>query len=494
MTSSIQRFFIPISASLFVVTLALYWPVLEQDFVYFDDHRYVTENSAIQQGIDWTTFEWAFTTDRMGTWHPLTWLSHAADWKVYGSDAGGHHLTNLLLHTLNVLLLYGVLRRMTGSTWASAFVAFVFAVHPINVASVAWIASRKGVLSTTFWLLSMRAYEAYTRQGGRWRYFLVLAFFGLGLMSKPMLVSLPVIFLLLDVWPLRRIGWNGRAIGDSRPFLEKFPLALMAVAVSIVVVLVRHVGEPIAWTDRWARVPVAYFVYLKRILWPTGLATPYPPQVMPTASDMVVATIVLVGVTAVVIQSGRKRPYVTVGWLWFLVTLAPVIGLVQIGAHLMADRWTYVPMIGIAIMVAWSVPSLFPREHIARAVVGGAGVVAVVALLMLARTQIANWQNTETLFRHAIAVTNGNRTAHYNLAWFLAQKEQPDEAIAHYRSAIEIEPTHFPSHHNLALLLIERGRTGEAVEAICAAIRIADPSDERARHELTAHLDGAQCP
>jgi hypothetical protein len=335
---SIHRLSVPISAALLVVTLALYWPVLEQDFVYFDDHRYVTENPAIQHGIDGTAIEWAFSTDHMGTWHPLTWLSHAADWTVYGSDARGHHLTSLLLHTLNVLLLFGVLRRMTGSVWASGFVALVFAVHPINVASVAWIASRKGVLSASFWLLTMWAYAAYTQRGGPWRFLLVLALFALGLMSKSVLVSLPLVLLALDVWPLHRMGWNGRAIGDPRPLVEKVPLLLMAMAVGIVVFLVRRVGDPVAWTDRWTHVPVAYLVYLKHILWPAGLATPYPPEGAPSILAVAGATFVLLGITAFAICNRRKRPYVTVGWLWFVVTLAPVVGLVQIGAYPMADR------------------------------------------------------------------------------------------------------------------------------------------------------------
>jgi len=489
-----SSFSVLISAALLLVTLGLYWPVIDQDFVYFDDTRYVIENRHVHAGLDASTVQWALTTDTMGTWHPLTWLSHAADWSLYGSDAGGHHLTNLLLHALNVLLLFGVLRRMTGSLWASAFVALVFAVHPLNVASVAWIASRKGVLSTAFWLLTMWTYTSYARRGGVGRYALVLLAFALGLLSKPMLVSLPFVLLLLDVWPLRRLGWNGRAMGDARPVFDKIPLFSLAAAVSLVVFLVRRISDPVAWTERLAHVPMSYLVYLKRIFWPLGLATPYPPMSAPVASHVLGAVVILLGVTAFAVRSRRQRPYLAVGWLWFLMTLAPVIGFVQISAYPMADRWTYVPMIGILIMVAWGVPSLLPKERFARAALGVAGAVVIVAFSFVTRVQVGYWQNTETLFRRAFAVTDDNRAAHYNLGWYFAREHRPDEAVEHYRRAIEISPEHFPSHHNLALLLIEEGRVEEAVEPTCAALRLADPSDEARRQWLTEHLHGAQCP
>lgn len=493
-SSPIRWFSLLISAALLLVTLGLYHPVLEQGFVHFDDDRYVTENKAIQRGVDAATVVWAFTTDRMGTWHPLTWLSHAIDWSLYGPDAGGHHLTSLLLHACNALLLFGVLRWMTGSVGPSALVAFVFAVHPLNVDSVAWIASRKGVLSGAFWLLTMAAYTDFAKRGGSARYLLVLAAFALGLMSKPAVVSLPFILLLLDVWPLGRMGWNGRATGKARPLVEKIPLFVMASAASMVAFAVRRVGDPVAWTDRWAQVPIAYVLYLKRIFWPTGLATPYPPLSDPTAAQVLLAIIVLLGITALAIQSHRTRPYVTVGWLWFVVSLAPVIGFLQIGAYPMADRWTYLPMIGVLIAVAWGVPSLLPRERFTVAALGGIGVIAVIALSLVTRAQIGYWQDTETLFRRAIAVTEDNRTAHYNLAWYLSRQDRPDEAVEEYRRAIEIDPDHFPSHHNLALLLIAEGRADEAVEPLCASLRLTDPEDEALRQRLTEHLHGAACP
>ena len=492
--SRIAWFSILIAAALLLVTLALYWPVVDQDFVHFDDTRYVLENRSIQHGVDGATIEWALTTDRMGTWHPLTWLSHAVDWSVYGSDAGGHHVTNLLLHLLNVLLLFAVLRKMTGSLWASAFVAFVFAVHPLNVASVAWIASRKGVLSTTFWLLTMWAYADYAKRGGAGRYAWVLLAFALGLMSKPMLVSLPLVLLLLDVWPLRRMKWNGRPTADAKPFVEKLPLLAMSAVVSIVVFLVRRIGEPVGWGDRLTQVPMGYALYVQRIFWPAGLATPYPALGSPTGGALALALLMVLGISALALLARRERPYLAVGWLWFVLTLAPVIGIVQIGGYSMADRWSYVPMIGLLILVAWGVPSFFPREGAARAILGGAAAVLVISLFVVARAQVGYWQNTETLFERAIAVTEDNRTAHYNLGFYLAKNDRPDEAAMHYRRAIEISPEHFPSHHNLALLLVDEGRDDEAVEPLCASLRLAEPDAEELRERFTEHLHGAPCP
>ncbi|MGD8317851.1 MAG: tetratricopeptide repeat protein, partial [Myxococcales bacterium] len=482
-----------ISASLLLVTLASYWPVLDDDFVYFDDTEYVIENPQVHRGLTPSTVIWAWTTDRMGTWHPLTWLSHAADWSLYGEDPHGHHLTSVLLHAFNAMLLFWVLRRMTGSIAPSAFVAFVFAVHPLNVASVAWIASRKGVLSTTFWFLTMWAYAAYTERGGVKRYLLVLVAFLLGLASKPMLITLPVVLWLLDVWPLRRMQWNGRAMGAERPVYEKLPMLLFAAVVAMVVLWVRRIGEPVPLAERLAQLPVAYVTYVLRIVWPTGLATPYPPWPPPSTPRVLGALLFLLAITAIALGSRRKRPFVLVGWLWFLVTLAPVIGIVQIGAHPMADRWAYVPMVGVLIAVAWGVGSLLPRSMAVRASVGALAVAAVLGLAVATQAQIGIWQNTETLFRHAIAVTQHNRTAHYNLAWYLAKTGRRQEAITEYRRALAIKPDDFPSRHNLALLLLEDGLTDEAVEATCAAIRLTKPKDEEIRKRLRERLKDKRC-
>ena len=483
-----------IAASLLLVTSTLYRPVFGQDFVHFDDNRYVIENRAIHQGLDAKTIRWAFTTDRMGTWHPLTWLSHAADWSLYGADPAGHHISNLVLHAINVLLLFALLRWMTGSLWASAFVAFVFAVHPLNVSSVAWVASRKGLLSTAFWLLTIGAYAGYRKKGGTLRYIAMLVAFALGLLSKPVLVTLPLVLLLLDIWPLQRQSEDGAAAERRPPLSEKLPLFAMAAALSVVVYAVRQTGEPVAWTERLSQVPRAYLVYLRRVFWPGDLATPYPPLEPVTLLQAAGASIAVLVLTFWAIQSRRQRPYLMVGWLWFLITLAPVIGFVQVGGHPMADRWMYVPMIGILIMVAWGLPSLLPSGRPMKIALGTAGFVVLMALSVVTHAQIAYWQNTETLFRRAIAVTDRNRLAHYNLAWFLAKEGRADEAVVQYRRAIEVDPTHFASHHNLGLLLIQEGRKDEALEPICAALRLADPDDEALRKRLAEHLEGASCP
>lgn len=482
-----------ISAAILLVTLAWYWPALDDDFVYFDDPAYVLENPHVHRGWTPSTVAWALRTDRMGTWHPVTWLSHAADWGLYGDDARGHHLTSVLLHALNAVLLFWVLRRMTGSLGPSAFVAFVFALHPLNVATVAWIASRKGVLSTTFGLVTIGAYAAYTERGGVGRYLLVLVAFALGLASKPMLITLPILLWLLDVWPLRRMQWNGRPMGAERPVFEKLPMLLLCAAVAVVVIWVRRIGEPVPLGERLAQMPVAYVIYLWRIVWPQGLATPYPPSPVPTAFAVVGASMLLVAITAAAVATRRKRPFLLVGWLWFLVTLAPVIGIVQFGAYPMADRWMYVPMIGVLIAVAWGVASLLPRSAAVKAVAGALAAVAVTGFAVVTQAQIAIWQNTETLFRHAIAVTENNRTAHYNLAWYLAKTGRRDEAIAQYRRALAIDPNDFPSQHNLALLLLEEGLTDEAIEATCAAIRLTKPEDEAIRRRLKERLGGEKC-
>lgn len=483
-----------IGLALVGATLLLYWPVSAQGFVHFDDPRYVIDNARVHHGLQGSTIAWAFATDRMGTWHPLTWISHAADWSLYGANAGGHHLTSLFLHALNVVLLFALLRRLTGRAWLSAFVAFVFAVHPLNVASVAWVSSRKGVLSAAFLLLTGYTYVRYTERPTVPRYLGVALAFALGLLSKPVLVSLPLLLLLLDVWPLGRLAWDGRARGGAHPWLEKLPLAAMSVAVSIVVFIVRRTGEPVVWTERWAGVPLAYLVYLKRIFWPVGLATPYPPQERPSHVALVAALAVLLAISAAVFRWRRERPYLAVGWLWFLITLAPVIGFVQIGGYPMADRWMYLPMIGVLVAVTWGIDSWLPRTKSTTVALGFVAVVVVVGLGSLTRAQIATWENTETLFRHAIAVTENNRTAHYNLAWYLAAEGRPDEAVTEYRRAIEISPEHFPSRHNLALLLWRENRTEEAVEATCAALRVLDPSAEAIRRRLTERLGEATCP
>lgn len=482
-----------IAVALLISAVCLYWPATENELVYFDDTRYVIDNEHVHAGLRPSTVAWAFTTDRMGTWHPITWLSHAADWTLHGDDAGGHHLTSVLLHALNAALLFGLLYRITGRSLPSALVAFVFAVHPLNVSSVAWVSSRKGVLSTTFMLVTLWAYVRYANRPDLKRYIWVLVTFALGLMSKPMLVSLPLVVLLMDVWPLGRMGWNGRATRGGHPWWDKLPLVVMSSVVGGIAFAVRHTGEPVGWSERLAQAPVAVFVYLRRLVWPSDLATPYPPLETPSVLTVALAVVALLGATVIVIRERSTRPYLAVGWLWFVVTLFPVLGIVQVGDQPMADRWMYVPMIGIWIAVAWTVASCVGDRRSAVAVTMGAAVV-VVALAVQARAQIRTWRDTQTVFTRAIEVTEGNRVAHYNLGWFLAEQGRTDEAIAHYRSAIEISPRYFAPRYNLAWILWEEGRTDEAVKATCEALSVADPDMRAYRKRLLEWLGERRCP
>lgn len=475
-------------------TAAVYWPVSDHAFVYFDDTRYVIDNPHVHDGLRLSTLSWAFETDRMGTWHPLTWLSHAADWSLFGAHAGGHHATSLILHALNAVLLLLLLHRMTGRLGSSAFVALVFAVHPLNVASVAWVASRKGVLSAAFAFLTMLAYVRYTERPTISRYLVVVVAFGLGLLSKPVLVTLPALLLLLDIWPLERMSWGGRAKHGIHPWREKMPLLAMSFAVGVVVFAVRRSGDPVAWVDRLADAPLAYLVYLRRVFLPVDLATPYPPANAPAIGIALAAFALLAAITAAAWRSRKSHPSFGVGWLWFLITLLPVIGIVQVGAHPMADRWMYLPMIGVLVAVAWGVAAWMPRGRPSRAILFVGCAAIVVALAVKARWQVAIWKDTETLFDHAIATTENNRAAHYNLGWYFAHEGRADEAIVQYRRAIEISPEHFPSHHNLALVLWDEGRTEEAIRATCEALRVLDPSEEAIRARLAARLGEARCP
>lgn len=481
-----------IAGMLLVSAVWLYGPATEHELVYFDDTRYVIENRHVHAGLSPSTVAWAFETDHMGTWHPMTWLSHAADWSLYGSDAGGHHLTSVLLHALNGVLLFGLLFRATDRIWPSALVAFVFVVHPLNVSSVAWVSSRKGVLSTAFMLIALLAYASYVKRPTIVRHLGVMLAFALGLMSKPMLVSLPLVLLLLDVWPFQRMTWTGRALHGARPWLDKLPLAIMAVAVAGVAFAVRRTGEPVSWLDRILQAPIAILTYARRLVWPSGLATPYPALDTPSVALAALSLCTLLGATALALSIRRKRPYVAVGWFWFLVTLAPVIGIVQVGDQPMADRWMYVPMIGVLVAVAWTVDS-WTQTGRTLAAVGVGALLLTVALAVQTRAQLRTWENTETLFRHAIAVTPDNRVAHYNLGWYLAHEGRHDEAAQHYRRAIEIAPWYFAPQFNLAWLLWEQGRVDEANEVACGALRVAGPELEAHRTRLIERLGDYRC-
>ncbi|HEX7185198.1 MAG TPA: tetratricopeptide repeat protein [Thermoanaerobaculia bacterium] len=466
------------------------------DFVNFDDGLYVTGNPTVKKGITWDGFLWAWQSNVASNWHPLTVLSHMLDCEVFGLNAKGHHLTSLLLHLASVWLLFEVLRRMTGSPGKSAVVAALFGIHPTHVESVAWIAERKDVLSGLFFVLTLGAYLRYTRERTAGRYLLVALTFALGLLSKPMLVTLPCVLLLLDVWPLRRlpvppsggIPWRG-----LRPLLlEKVPLLLLSVAASAVTVYTQTQSmastQAVSIYRRVANALVSYTVYLGKTIWPAKLAVFYPlPPTVPLWKAVAAGTLLL-AITLFVAVRFRRSPWLAVGWLWFLGMMVPVIGLVQVGRQAMADRYTYLPTIGLFLMAAWGLSELLEERRWRRAALATASALAVGALAAAAWVQVGHWQNSLTLFRHTAAVTRNNYLAHLNLASALAKTGARDEAMKHYREALRIQPSFVEGNAGLGSALYRWGRPREALPYLRRAVRLR-PNSARMRHSLAVNLE-----
>ena len=446
---------------LLAATLAVYIQVRQYDFVNYDDPQYVGNNIHVRAGLTAGGLLWALTSFDAANWFPVTWLTHMADYQFFGMDAGWHHLTNVWLHALNALLLYAVFRRMTGARWPSAFVAFLFALHPLHVESVAWIAERKDVLNAFFWFLTLWFYARYVERPGVGRYLAVLLAFCLGLMTKPMIVTLPFVLLLLDVWPLRRT--LRRSL-----LLEKLPLLALAAGASIVTFLAqRSAGAvaPLAGTSfalRLENALVSYLVYIRDMLWPAGLAVLYPlPQTLPIFG-VIAAVLALAGISLLVARQFRARPYLAVGWCWYLGTLAPVIGLVQVGSQSHADRYTYVPMIGLSIMLAWGVADLAEHWPCARKAVIAAAIAAIAACAAVTWFQIQYWASTETLERHALQVTSGNFIMHNNLSDYYLEQKRDEDAREEAAEALRINPEYLEAHLHLATALNRMGNRADA--------------------------------
>ncbi len=484
---------------LLVVAVGLvFGQTVRHGFINCDDGPYVYENTHVVKGLTLTGIVWAFTTSSFAYWHPVTWLSHMLDCQLWGLNAGGHHLTNVLLHAANAVLLFLMLRQMmglrldksvgassapAGALWPSAFVAAVFAIHPLNAESVAWVAERKNVLGTFFWLLTMGAYLRYVRRPGWRRYVPVVVCYVLGLMSKPMLVTLPFVLLLLDYWPLNRFESSttlnpqlstNRAL---RLVVEKLPLLLLAGVSSIVTYLgQKNLGavttlERSPLSLRLASVPINYATYLRNIFWPEGLAIhPYPPAV--PVSLAVMCLLLLAGITLLVLWGIRSKPYLAVGWFWFLGTLVPVIGLVQVGATPVADRFTYLPQIGIYLLLAWAMKDLSVSWRCRRQVLGAGAAIVVAALMLCAWKQTSYWRNDESLWGHTLACTSGNYLAHNYLGCGLVVQGRIAEAIEHYQKAIEINPDYTDAHYNLGIALGEKGQLDEAMAHYQKAIQL----------------------
>jgi tetratricopeptide (TPR) repeat protein len=464
--------------ALAAMTFAVFGQTLRHEFVDYDDDQYVYGNPMVARGLTLKGFVWAFAHVHSNNWHPLTWLSHMLDCQLYGLHPGGHHLTNVLLHTATVILLFLVLRQMTGALWRSAFVAAVFAVHPLRVESVAWVAERKDVLSGLFFMLAIGAYVRYARRpSSPVRYGLVLLLFAMGLMCKPMLVTLPLVLLLLDYWPLQRDEPAGKLV------MEKLPLLALSAASAVATFLAqagaRELTESISLPRRLANALVACKSYLDQMIYPAGLAVYYPFPHLLSAGEAALAGLLLAVLSVVAWRERRKQPWILMGWLWYLVMLLPVVGIIQEGVQAHADRYTYLPQIGIYVMVTW----LVSEWRVSRGLLGClmAGVLAV--LMVCAWKQASYWQNSETLWTHALACTTDNSIAHNDLGNALCQKGRTDEGITQFHQALQINPDFETAHNNLGNALLQKGRVDDAISQFQQALQI-NPAFEEARNNL----------
>ncbi|HKD10649.1 MAG TPA: tetratricopeptide repeat protein [Thermoanaerobaculia bacterium] len=477
-------------ALLLFLAVATLWPVLRNAFILYDDNVYVTANRHVLAGLSAAGVRWAFTTGYGANWHPLTWISHMTDASLFGLKPSGHHATSLLLHLASTMLLFLALRSLTGRSWPSAWVAGLFAVHPAHVESVAWISERKDVLSAAFWFAALGAYGEWVRKPNLPRYLLVLLLFAGGLMSKPMVVTLPFVLLLLDDWPLGRLSAGASIRVLARLCLEKLPLFAVAALASAVTFLVQRAGGAVGTLEKYplgariANALVAYVRYLKILVWPSRLAIfyPHPGSSLPKL-EVVGAGLLLAAISAGAILMRRRAPYVFVGWFWFVGTLVPVIGLVQVGNQALADRYTYVPFVGLFLAVAWGVEALvaaWPRQRLALAACAGA---SLLAFAVVSAAQVRRWKDSETLFLHAIAVTPPNIVARNNLGNYYNETNRPAEALPHLYEALGINPRSWEAYNNLGHSLFELGRYEEAGAHFAEALRL-HPGDAAALNNL----------
>jgi tetratricopeptide (TPR) repeat protein len=476
-----------------IITLLVFWPVHRFEYVNYDDRDYVTANKHVETGLNVQNIIWAFRESHSANWHPLTWLSHMVDVSVFGKNPGPAHLVNLAFHITNTLLLFILLRRLTQLTWAGTLVAALFALHPLHVESVAWIAERKDVLSGMFFMLTLLSYGNYAKSAdsqlilgkddapGAPRHFyqlsrtlagsifrngwytLSLLCFGFGLMSKPMLVTLPFVLLLLDFWPLQRFAGASTPSRRALLVLEKFPFFVLSAGSALVTFLVQRQGGAIAslarspLPARLANALVSYARYLEKTIWPTNLATPYPPGRHWPLGIVFAAGLLLLVLSLVSWKMRTKRPYITVGWFWFIGTLVPVIGLIQVGEQAMADRYMYLPSLGLFIMLAWALQEISAQLSLPALLNVSIAALAFLGLSLRTRNQLVHWQNSETLFRHTITVSPNNWVAHYNLANYLDDAGHFDEAIKNYLMALEIDPGNRDPLNNIGWDLAAKG-------------------------------------
>ncbi|MDB6058181.1 MAG: Tetratricopeptide 2 repeat protein [Verrucomicrobiales bacterium] len=485
-----------ICAFLALSTLAVYWPITHHDFVNFDDFDFVTENAHVQAGLTWDSIKWAFSlhTEVARNWHPLTMLTHMLDCQLFGLKAGMHHLVTLLYHVANTLLLFGVLRKMTGAMWRSAIVAMLFALHPLHVESVAWTAERKDVLSTMFWLLVMWMYVDYARTGSKTKYVLTFIFLALGLMSKPMLVTIPFVLLLMDYWPLRRFSFAARGpVANSklktqtvavpsvqwmRLVMEKIPFFILSLLLCVITFNIQKTGGAMQMTDslslgaRVSNALVSYAKYIVKMFWPDNLAGLYLRHGEWPIGAVAGAVVLLVAVTIAAIILAKRKPYFTFGWFYFVGTLVPVIGVIQVGMQAMADRFTYVPMTGLFIALVWGIADISKSYSLPKPALAGAVIAAFVACVITTSHIIPFWKNSETLFTRMIAIDQNNILAHYNLGNFYSRRGDKQRAMGEYEAALKAEPNYVEAHNNLAGILQEQHRHDEAIAHYKDAVRL----------------------
>jgi protein O-mannosyl-transferase len=487
---------------LVAIILSSYMQAGNNQFLNFDDNDYVTSNPHAASGITRENIIWAFTSvdEVTGNWHPITWLSHMADVQFYGMNPHGHHLTNVVIHTISSLLLLLFLFRCTGSLWQSSFVAALFALHPLHVESVAWVSERKDVLSALFWLLTLLFYSEYVAKRKPSRYILSLFTFVLGLMAKPMLITLPIVMLLMDFWPLARYRHEGeeqrqRQIpGRITAFIkEKTPFFIFSLASSVVTIYAQNKGGAIKSLDvipiglRTENALLAYIKYIVKMFWPRNLAVLYPLSPSIPLWQATSSLFVLLLLSAAVVRARHRRPYLVAGWFWFLVTLVPVIGLIQVGGQSMADRYTYIPLIGLFIMVAWGTADLTRELQHQKAVLALLAGVVISASTAVTWHQLGYWRDNISLFRHTLQITTGNYLINNNLGIALAEKGDLDAAIQEYQAALGINPSYADAHYNLGNAFIKKGHPDAAIQEYRETLLI-NPKHAGAHYSLGAAL------
>jgi tetratricopeptide (TPR) repeat protein len=491
-----------ICLTLAVATLVVFWPAVHHDFINFDDGLYVTDQPLVKRGLTFEGVLWAFSNFDASNWHPVTWMSHMLDCTVFRMFPGGHHLTNVVLHALNAVLLFLLLQRMTGTAWRSAIVAGLFAWHPLHVESVAWVSERKDMLSTLFMILTLWAYVRYAEKPGWIRYGLILVWFALGLMSKAMLVTLPLALLLLDYWPLERLQWRtSKSAEPDTPWqaqpgprlgpllAEKLPLFAMATAVGVVTILAQKQSgalQTLQAVPLWSRVANAitvYVAYLGKAFWPVDLAIPYPLPTHLALGEVLLPAGILTAISLAAFLSLRQAQYLAVGWCWYMVTLLPVIGLIQVGAQAMADRYTYLPFIGLSMALVWIAATWSARWRIGQVTVGVTTCAVLLACLGSTREQLLYWRNSVTLFQNTIRVTRNNPGAHNNLGIALSDQGRSAEAIAQYCEALRLKTNFLKARYNLSLEYIHQGQATQAIAQLHETLWL-NPSEPPAHNNL----------